>query len=404
MTKLGLVVVVGALLVTGAEAKRPAPPPAPAPIDLAAVAERLVGVTANVKPNEIVMIEGPVEQAPLIEQLAIAVRKRGAHPLTSLMLSEAGHRQLYEVVPSKLDAQAPAAHLALAKVIDVKIVIDPGLDPAIAGSLPAERRATMEKAWRTVIDANEKHDVRVVEIGNDFTPTAWRARMFGISDGELYKMFWDGISADYSAIEINAAVMKAALARGSELRITHPNGTDFTVKIRGRKVLASDGVISDADIKARGANVRSWLPAGEVYVTPVPGTAHGTIVDDHMLFEGKHVTGVTVTVAAGKITAITANAGWDAAKPRYDAAGPRKNEIGVIDFGINPAVRGPANFESWVAAGTVTVTAGGNTWAGGSNKEPLVLDFKLRGATATLDGQPLVEAGTVSSLSSLRAN
>ncbi|MGE0867519.1 MAG: aminopeptidase [Kofleriaceae bacterium] len=395
MTKLGLVAMVSVLLVSPAHGKRPPPPPPPAPIDLAALADKLVGVSANVKQGEIVMIEGPVEQAPLIEQLAISVRKRGAHPLTSLMLSEVGHKKLYEAVPAKFDAQVPGAQLALAKVIDVKIVIDPGLDPAVAAILPASRRATVEKAWRQVIDANEKHHVRVIEIGNDLTPTAWRARMFGISDGELFKLFWDGVSADHAAIEAKAAVMKAALGRGAELRITHPNGTDLTVKIRGRKALASDGVISDADIKARGASVRVWLPAGEVYITPVPGTAEGTIVDDRALIEGTEVTGLRASVKAGKITTIAADAGWDTAKARYDAAGPRTSEIGVIDFGINPAVRARGKLESWVAAGTVTITAGGNTWAGGNNKEPFVLDFKLTGATVTLDGKPLVDAGVL---------
>ncbi|MBA3456372.1 MAG: aminopeptidase [Deltaproteobacteria bacterium] len=154
-------------------------------------------------------------------------------------------------------------------------------------------------------------------------------------------------------------------------------------------------MISDADIKAGGANVNSWLPAGEVYLTPVPGTVEGKLVDDRMIFEDKEITGITADIKAGKITSISAKTGWDAVKAIYDAAGPGKNDVGLLDFGINPAIKaGPKN-ESFVAAGIVTLGTGNNTWAGGTNKEPFGFQFFLTGATVTLDGKPLVEAGVL---------
>ena len=98
-----------------------------------------------------------------------------------------------------------------------------------------------------------------------------------------------------------------------------------------KKVLTSDGIITDADIKAGGPGVQVWLPAGEAYF--VPGASNGKIVDDKFLFEGKLVEGVTVEVKNGKSTAISAKSGWDAVKARYDLAGPGKAELSIVDFG-----------------------------------------------------------------------
>jgi aminopeptidase len=396
-SKLGIVVVGALMLGTGAAGAQPRPPgpPAPPKIDHAALAERLVGTMANVKENEIVQIEGGAEQALLLEEIAIAVRKRGAHPVVMLAGSEPGTKKMIASVPEKYDTQVPTAALALAKLVNVIIIVDNAPDPATFAAVSPARRAARGKTFRPVQDIHERRNVRIVELGNGMTPAPWRARLLGLTDGELYKMFWDGVNADYASVEAKANAMKAMIGSGSELKVTHPNGTNITFKIKGRKVSASDGVISDADIKAKGANIRVWLPAGEVLVTPVPGTANGKIVDDRMTFDGKEVTGVTVDVKAGKITAINAKTGWDVVQGRYDAAGPGKTEVNVIDFGINPAVKQSGKFESWVGAGMVTITAGGNTWAGGTNKEPFTLELKLTGTTVTLDGKPIVEAGVL---------
>ena len=84
-----------------------------------------------------------------------------------------------------------------------------------------------------------------------------------------------------------------------------------------------------------------------------------------------------------------------AGKPHYDLAGPGKNELSIVDFGCNPAVKNAGKMESFVAAGTVTLLFGNNTWAGGTNKEPFALSLFLPGTTVTLDGKPLIENGVL---------
>lgn len=395
-TKLAAVgVAIATLTGAGHVVAQPKPGTKPTTIlDHSELAERLVGKTANVREGEIVEILGSPTDMPLMEALAVAVRKRGAHPLL-VVDSDSLARKMAASVPATWDAQAPALHLGLAKLIDVIFIIPPVRDPSIRASIPPARRAVMENAMARVTDIECKRGVRLVELDNGFFPTAHDAKQLGLTEAELSKIYWSGISADYTEIEAQAQAIKARLAAGGVLRVTHPNGTDITMKVKGRNVGTSDGVISDADIKAGCPQVGTWLPAGEVFVTPIPGSANGTLVDDRLVFDGNEVTGVTLHVEKGKITSISATSGWESVKPRYDAAGPGKNEIGLFDMGINPAITTRGQLESWVGAGMVTIGIGENHWAGGAIKDPFSIAFHLPGTTVTLDGEALVTDGVL---------
>src|SRR5262245_41405080 len=112
-----VVVVVAVLLSASLSGAQPKPPgvkvevgaSAPA-VDLAALADRLVGTTANVKEGEIVEIVGGPTDLALVEELAVAVRKRGAHPIVTYG-SESLTKKMIASVPEKYDAQPPKAAL-----------------------------------------------------------------------------------------------------------------------------------------------------------------------------------------------------------------------------------------------------------------------------------------------------
>ncbi len=393
MTKIKLGVVMAALaagtLTSFAQPAKPAP--APNFVDLA---DRIVGKTANVKEGEIVEINGGPNDMVFLEELAVAVRKRGAFPILR-MWSESAAKKALAAVPEKYDTQTNAAELAFAKVVNVIINVPAVRDESIFEKVTQARRQASAKANQIVRDAIRKRNVRVIELSNGLAPSPSRAKALGMSEADLGSMFWAGLAADYAAIEATAKTMQDKLAKGGELHVTMANGTDFTVKIKGRKVLVSDGVISDADVKAGGPGVQAWLPAGEVYMAVVPGSATGKIVDDRMVMMDKEILGVTAEFKAGKMTTITAKSGWDPIKPFYDAAGPGKNEVGMIDFGINPSIKPGAKFENFVSAGMVTIGLGDNAWAGGTNKEPFSMMFQFAGATVTLDGKPFIDVGAI---------
>jgi hypothetical protein len=167
------------------------------------------------------------------------------------------------------------------------------------------------------------------------------------------------------------------------------------VGIAGRPIIINDGVISAEDRKKGGGATSVWLPAGEVYLTPVPGTAEGTFVADKYFFQGKGIEGLRLEFKKGKLVSMSAEKDFEPLKAAYDAAGPGKDLLGVIDFGINRDLKSPEDspVQVWGKAGTVTVSVGDNTWAGGSNQVNFGLAAYSPRTTATVDGKPVVQDG-----------
>jgi hypothetical protein len=66
-------------------------------------------------------------------------------------------------------------------------------------------------------------------------------------------------------------------------------------------------------------------------------------------------------------------------------------------LGINPNVKLSPNSKlgNWVPAGSVTVGAGSNTWAGGDNNVSAGWTGFLPGSAVTIDGKTLVENGVL---------
>lgn len=359
------------------------------------IADRVVGKTLNIKEGEIVQVAGAPGDAPLLEEIAIAVRKRGAWPIIT-MWSESAEKNFIANVPATFDAKTNAADLALAKIVNAVIVIPAIRDNSIYATFSPERMQALQKAGTPIGNLTRKRSVRTVELGNGVLPSAARAKALGITEAELTSLYWGGMSADYAPIETKAKALQDMFAKAKELHITHPNGTDLKIKIKGRKVMTSDGVVSDADRKVGGVAVQAWLPAGEVYFALDATSTEGKLVDDRLVLFEKEVVGLTAEIKGGKITSIVAKSGWDGdIKKRYDIAGAKKNDISLIDFGINPAVKSTGKMETFMGAGMVTIGSGLNVWAGGTNAEPFGMTFMLPGTTVTVDGVALIEAGAL---------
>ena len=415
LTVLSLAICVGLIgcqrSATPAPAPTPSPPatvetpapPAPVatkapPVDLEQVAQRVVNQSAGVKEGEAVLITGRSSDAELIEDIAVEVRKIGGFPLVEYGSDRLAKRLFFDV-PTQYDTQTDGLAMRLADVVNVVInVANQNTEDLMAGADPA-RLAARGKAGEAVGAAFIKAGVRTVELGNNLYPTPWRAQRYGLAEDALAKTFWDGVNVDYAQLQTRGEQVKTALAAGKELHITNPNGTDLKLQMGGRPVLVSDGIISAEDLKQGGGALAVYLPAGEVYTTPVAGTAEGKVVHSRSYFQGKEIDDLTLTFAAGKLTAMTGTGpGYAGFKAQYDAVtDPRKDEFGYVDLGINPEVKLPAESKvgTWVPAGSVTVGSGANIWAGGSNSVPYGTTVFLPGSTVTLDGKTIVDHGTL---------
>jgi leucyl aminopeptidase (aminopeptidase T) len=346
-----------------------------------------------VKQGDLVLIFGINEDLPLLEDIAVEVRKRGGSSLVSVG-TERLNRRLYDEVPAKYDSQTPAMIMKLAGIVDVIINTEAGEGRTLEGVEP-NRIAARSKAFAPVAQLMRKRGVRTVALGNGLYPNAERAEQFGISREDLADIMYSGIDADYEALHATGQQVRSLLAGGRQLQITNSNGTDLKVAISGRPIIINDGIISAEDRKKGGAATSVWLPAGEVYLTPVPGSGEGVFVADKFFFQGKPVEGLRLEFKGGKLTSMTADKGLEPLKAAYDAAGPGKDLLGVIDIGINPGIKSPEDspVQVWGKSGTVTVSVGDNTWAGGTNQVSFGLAAYSPRTTASVDGKLLVKDG-----------
>jgi leucyl aminopeptidase (aminopeptidase T) len=361
--------------------------------DLKSVAAKVVNQSAGVREGEIVLINGTDEDLPLLEDIAIEVLKVGGHPLVNVNTREYTRRS-YDEVPAKYDGQVAVLPMKLTELANVNIATESGEGRTIKG-VSAERVAARGKAFAPVLSLAAKRNVRLVSLGNGLYPTEERAEQFGVSRDELSRLMYGGVDADYQQLQTTGEQMRKVLAAGKELRITNPSGTDLRVRIAGRQVVVNDGVISPEERKQGGPALSVWLPAGEVYLRPEPGTANGVIVADQLYYQGDRIEALRLEIKGGKMTAMTAKSGLDPLREYYALATPGKDAFTVVDIGINPGIKLPEGgaVNVWSRAGAVTVVVGSDVWAGGSNSSNFSIAPEIRNATVEVDGSALVKDG-----------
>jgi leucyl aminopeptidase (aminopeptidase T) len=366
------------------------------PTDQAAIARRLVAA-AGLHEGDLVMVWGGTRDFALLEELVLQARASGAETILTLT-SQKIERDGYTKVPERFDSRPPVLWLKMADTITALFSVDADIDPSIYADISPARRAARSEAGNVVGQRLRDRKVRIVNLGNGLYPNDANARLYGIPRAELERVFWAAVAVEPARLEAGAAAIRKALESGRELRITHPNGTDLRMSVAGRKVIVSDGAISAEEAKLGGISSTVALPAGEVMVTPVPGTAVGRVVGAPDTAVGKELLDWTLTFEKGRLVSMTGRGGGFAPlKARYEAAGSGKDVFAFVDFGINPALQLPANVrqQNTMPAGMVTVWFGDNSWLGAENDCAYGNWTALPGATVTVDGKPIVEKGVL---------
>jgi len=360
------------------------------------LAQKLVSQCANIHEGEIVLITGGVRDFDLLEDIVINVRKIGAFPLLSIESDRMTRRRFTEV-PVKYDTQVPELDLKIMNFADALINVDYSETTGLLADVPPERFVALGKANKPVNELFSKRKVKGVNLGNGLYPTEALAKQFDLPPKELTELFWKGVNVDYSKLESTGKALKTILSGGKEIQITNPNGTDLKVKIEKRETFVSDGILSADDLKRGAAGAQVFLPAGEVYLAPVQGTAEGKVVVDRLFYQGKEINGITLTFKEGKLISMTAGSGLEPLKAIYDAAEKGKEEFAFVDLGINPDVilKPGSKVVAWMPAGMITIGIGNNTWAGGDNNTPFGFPFFLPGSTLKVDGKIVTEKGVL---------
>ena len=115
---LGLAVV----MVAAASAGGP-PQSATADVDTTRLADPIVNQSAGIRVGEFVLISGGARDLRLLEDIAVEVRKLGAHPVITIG-SDRLTRKMYEDVDARFDAQQPEFNLRLAEIINAPMATE----------------------------------------------------------------------------------------------------------------------------------------------------------------------------------------------------------------------------------------------------------------------------------------
>jgi len=343
-----------------------------------------------------VMVSGGIRDWQLLQNIALETMKAGGQPMITMGGDELTRRS-YDEVPASYDSTPQTLGLGLTNLIDAQIVVEvPDSDNVLAG-VAAERIAARNAADTPVGQAFLRRGVRLVDLGNGLYPTAQRASRFGMPQAEVADMFWKAVAVPPDSIRATGAALRDALAAGSRVTLTAPNGTNISFAVNTARAFVSDGALTADKIRQGGFAAQTWLPAGELLVPVTLGTAEGTVIVGKYIFQGTRIDSLRLTFAKGKLTDMSAQSGLDALRALYDASSGGKDVFSYLDLGLNPEMRLPTDAGPivWMAAGGVTVGLGDNTGWGGTNVSSFGLAIPVGHATLAVDGRELISGGAL---------
>jgi hypothetical protein len=179
------------------------------------------------------------------------------------------------------------------------------------------------------------------------------------------------LETDYDSLATAQQQFEAAM-RGQQVRVATPSGTDIRFRIGNRPVTKQDGDAS-ADRARRARNLidrEIELPAGAIRVAPLEESVEGTIAFPDAVWNGRPVTGLTMTFDNGRVSNFQANTGVEAVTAALQQAGAAGRAFREFALGFNPLLAIPEQ-DPWIpyygyGAGVVRLSLGDNTELGGN--------------------------------------
>jgi leucyl aminopeptidase (aminopeptidase T) len=204
-------------------------------------------------------------------------------------------------------------------------------------------------------------------------------------------MLHGAMNVDWRALARRTKAVATRVRKAVAMDMSTPNGTRISFSVKGRKVHADTGILT------RPGSFGN-LPAGEVYLAPVEGSAQGTLVLEWAPTR-RLKTSVELTVRDGLVTNVSSHEEFAAQLEARLSERAENANIAELGIGTNPSATRPDNIlESEKILGTVHMALGDNSTFGGTVKTPFHQDFVFFRPTLTLidregDGTVLVEDG-----------
>ncbi len=190
-------------------------------------------------------------------------------------------------------------------------------------------------------------------------------------------MFKTAMSVDWKAMERRTKRMAERVNAAEEVEITAPNGTEISFSIKGRIAKSDTGIITKP-------GQFSNLPAGEVFLAPLEGTANGRLILDWAPTR-KLKNPVTIHIKKGLANDVEGKEPF--VKQLKDKLSERKENRNIAELGIgtnDKAVKPDNILETEKIFGTIHIALGDNSSFGGKVSTPFHQDFIFFKPTVTL--------------------
>jgi leucyl aminopeptidase (aminopeptidase T) len=199
-----------------------------------------------------------------------------------------------------------------------------------------------------------------------------------------------GILADFEENDRLARKLGAIIAQGRTIRMTSSAGTELQAEIVGRPVQYETGLFREPGQFAA-------LPNSEVNISPVEGTAEGTIVADVRVM-GYGVTRdepVAIRVQQGEVAEIKGGKSAEYLRNTLESFKDRSAyNLAEFAIGLNPFCRAYAtNLEDLGKLGFAHNGIGSSYAIGGTVLAPCHIDVIYSNATLEIDGQVILDEG-----------
>jgi leucyl aminopeptidase (aminopeptidase T) len=357
-----------------------------------ALARRLLGAALKVRAGESVTVETWNHTLPYAAACVVEARQRGAHPIL-LVEDEGAFWRTLDSGPHGGRPRGMGSHELSALARTDAYVYFPGpADRARYRTVPAPVRGALDRENAEWIRVARRAHTRAVRcaLGD---ASEQQAAFWGVSAttwrGQLLK---GALECDLPVLARDGRRAREMLRRGKTVRVTAANGSDLTLRLKGRVPVVDEGGVGSDD-RAAGRMV-TVSPPGNVVVAVDETSANGIIISNRPSYlPSGRADGGQWEFRGGRLTNAWFTEGHQAFEAMYATAPKGRDVAGLIAIGLNPMLAPGTPQVEDQEAGTVTVAVGGNKNFGGSNACPFLAWIVIGEATVAVDGRPLLDRG-----------
>lgn len=196
------------------------------------------------------------------------------------------------------------------------------------------------------------------------------------------------VPIDYDELQAELKEFTAKFEKADTVEVTSDEGTNVSMRIKGRKTTFVDGLI-------RQKGELDYIPAGVIGVSPLEGTSNGRLViDGSVAGMGLLTEPIVAEIKNGRVAKFS---GGKQALALEKTLSVDENGVNIAEIGIgmNPKARLIGGPEDERLRGSFHVGFGHSEHLGGAVRSKVHVDVIVSKPTLKLDGKPLIERGKV---------